>query len=98
MSTIYRLKLERAYLEEALRKRRKKGEPVPLSGLKKWFFRDILQSSFPGDATIDGRLKKRREALEKHGYFKEGEITAKGLNKLIGHIVNTVKKEDGWKN
>lgn len=93
MSTIYWLRLDRIYLNEEVRRQRKKRKPKCNPDFRIWFYKDILKKSFSGYNTVADRLIKRRESLEKCGYFKDGEITEKGLNKLIDYIVNTINRK-----
>jgi hypothetical protein len=90
---IYLNKIERVLLREEAKKKRGIKEAKIKADLKMNFFSDILKNSFPGDSHVWDKLEKRKEMLEKAGYFKNGEITELGIKKLIAHTVNLVKNE-----
>lgn len=91
MSAIYMHNIERVFLQEELRKRRCKNRISEKEDLKMWFYKDLLSSSFSNDIRVFDRIDKRREALHKHGYFENGEITEKGMDKLVTYIITQIR-------
>ena len=75
-------------------KTRKDKEARLKAELKMWFFKDLFECAAPDDNNIFERIEHRKKTLLKNGYFNsQGEVTTKGKNRLIVHLVNIVNSK-----